>query len=85
MTTAPTHTDPQATAPAGEAASRHRTALYRAGFWIAAAGIGLFLPMLVLAIVSNDWRIVAALSTLGSWVVWKIGRTLMKLNAPPTR
>lgn len=77
MTTAPAH-DVGTSNPESD---RHRAALRRLGLWIAVGGFALFVPMLATAALLPEWRIPAAFATLGAWVVWKIGRAMMKLNA----
>lgn len=79
MTAAPVSAPP---APIDPARERLRAQLHRWGLIIAIVGIALFVPLLATAALVQPWRIPAAFATLGAWVVWKIGRAMMKLNAP---
>jgi hypothetical protein len=66
----------------GEAGKEGRNpAAYRRGLLIALVGLGGFAPALLVAVLSDEWRAWAAVSTLGFWIIWKIGRTIMKVNS----
>ena len=54
----------------------------RMGLIISIVGIVPLVPLMVGAVLVEDYRGIFALSALASWVVWKVGRTMMKLNSP---
>jgi hypothetical protein len=58
-------------------ASRRQTGLY-----ISIVGIAALVPLMLCAIFVEQSRGLFALSALLAWVVWKVGRTIMKLNSP---
>ena len=58
-----------------------QTSRYKAGLVLSIAGICIFLPALGAAALWDPYRFPAAMTTIGAWVIWKIGRTLMKVNS----
>ncbi len=54
----------------------------RIGFIVSIAGIVPLVPLMLGAVFIEDYRGIFALAALASWVVWKVGRTMMKLNSP---
>jgi hypothetical protein len=52
------------------------------GAWIAIIGIIFLVPMMVCAVFIAEGRGLFALLALTSWIVWKIGRTIIKFNSP---
>lgn len=56
-------------------------AVWHRGVLLSAIGLACFLPAVAVAVFSESLRLYAALSTLLFWIVWKIGRTLMKINS----
>jgi hypothetical protein len=76
---------PDGTSPAASIASRDTptmAARRRLGHIISIIGIVLLVPLMVSAVLVEDYRGIFALSALASWVVWKTGRTMIKLNSP---
>ncbi|MBX3728743.1 MAG: hypothetical protein KF858_06125 [Candidatus Sumerlaeia bacterium] len=53
----------------------------RRGTVIAVIGLAGFIPALLAAVFLADWRFPAALVMLAFWVVWKIGRTIVKVSS----
>jgi hypothetical protein len=73
------------TSPVSSVASRDTPAMAarrRIGFIISMIGIVPLVPLMLGAVFIEDYRGIFALSALGSWIVWKVGRTMMKLNSP---
>jgi len=58
-----------------DAARMHRQ---RVGLALIAIGLAGFIPMILTAIMSPAWRHEAAIGTLLFWIVWFIGKTLLK-------
>lgn len=54
----------------------------RIGFYIALVGMTFLLPMMFCAVFIAEARGLFALLALLSWIVWKVGRTMIKLNSP---
>ena len=61
-----------------------KAAQLKLGYILCIVGIGGFLPSILTAVFSDPWRRVAALCTLGFWVVWFLGKTLVKLARDPS-
>jgi hypothetical protein len=76
MTTSPN----QAPATQGDTPLRaHRRQI---GLMISIVGIAALVPLMLCAIFFEQSRGLFALSALLAWVVWKVGRTIMKFNSP---
>jgi len=52
------------------------------GMWISIVGIVVLVPMMACAVFIAEGRGLFALAALGAWIVWKVGRTMIKLNSP---